>query len=82
MTKAGYPEPTPIQTAAGSNRHRRALVIVPTREIVSQIEENVRDCAKHLLNTVATVFGSVGAPPYPRVSGEHGHCHRVSGPAA
>ncbi|MDB6123212.1 MAG: helicase [Pedosphaera sp.] len=38
----------------------RALVVAPTRELVLQIEENVRAYAKHLPLKVATVFGGVG----------------------
>src|SRR5436305_3282796 len=45
--------------AAGPNRRTRVLVIAPTRELVLQIEENVRAYAKHLHLTVATVFGGV-----------------------
>ncbi len=36
------------------------LVLAPTRELVLQIEENVRAYAKYLPLTVATVFGGVG----------------------
>ena len=49
--------------AAGPNRRTRVLVIAPTRELVLQIEENVRAYAKHLHLTVATVFGGVGENP-------------------
>ncbi len=38
----------------------RALVLAPTRELVLQIEENVRAYARHLPLRVATVFGGVG----------------------
>src|SRR5437016_9671940 len=41
----------------------RALVIAPTRELVVQIDENVRAYAKHLPLRVATVFGGVGEQP-------------------
>jgi ATP-dependent RNA helicase RhlE len=41
-------------------RATRVLVIAPTRELVLQIEENVKIYAKHLPLTVATVFGGVG----------------------
>jgi ATP-dependent RNA helicase RhlE len=41
----------------------RALVIAPTRELVVQIEENVRVYAKHLPLTVATIFGGVSEKP-------------------
>jgi ATP-dependent RNA helicase RhlE len=38
----------------------RVLVIAPTRELVAQIEENVRAYGKHLPLRYATVFGGVG----------------------
>ena len=41
----------------------RVLVLAPTRELVVQIEENVRAYARHLPLTVATVFGGVGENP-------------------
>ena len=44
-------------------RHTRALVLAPTRELVVQIEENVRAYAKHLPLRMATVFGGVGERP-------------------
>ncbi len=49
--------------AAGGRRGTRVLVIAPTRELVVQIEENVRAYAKHLPLTMATVFGGVGEQP-------------------
>ncbi len=48
---------------AGQRRGTRVLVIAPTRELVVQIEENVKAYAKHLPLTVATVFGGVGEHP-------------------
>jgi ATP-dependent RNA helicase RhlE len=44
----------------GQRHGTRVLVIAPTRELVLQIEENVKAYAKHLPLTVATVFGGVG----------------------
>lgn len=41
----------------------RALVIAPTRELVVQIEENVRAYARHLPLSVATIFGGVSEKP-------------------
>ncbi len=38
----------------------RVLVIAPTRELVAQIEENVRAYGRHLPLRYATVFGGVG----------------------
>jgi ATP-dependent RNA helicase RhlE len=49
--------------AAGPRRGTKVLVIAPTRELVVQIEENVRAYAKHLSVTLATVFGGVGENP-------------------
>jgi ATP-dependent RNA helicase RhlE len=47
----------------GQRRGTRVLIIAPTRELVVQIEENVKIYAKHLPLTVATVFGGVGEQP-------------------
>jgi ATP-dependent RNA helicase RhlE len=47
-------------------RSTRVLVLAPTRELVVQIEENVRAYAKYLPLTVATVFGGVGEQPQMR----------------
>jgi ATP-dependent RNA helicase RhlE len=47
----------------GPRNSTRVLVIAPTRELVVQIEENVRIYAKHLKLSVATVFGGVGEHP-------------------
>ncbi|MEN9574485.1 MAG: hypothetical protein RL514_2340 [Verrucomicrobiota bacterium] len=46
--------------AAGPSRNTRVLVLAPTRELVVQIEENVRAYAKHMPVRMATVFGGVG----------------------
>ena len=47
----------------GTRRGTKVLVIAPTRELVVQIEENIKAYAKHLPLTVATVFGGVGEQP-------------------
>ena len=47
----------------GPRRRTRALVVAPTRELVVQIEENVRAYAKHLPLRMATVYGGVGERP-------------------
>src|SRR5258707_2157016 len=47
----------------GPRRRTRALVVAPTRELVAQIEENVRAYAKHLPLRMATVYGGVGQRP-------------------
>ena len=41
----------------------RALVVAPTRELVVQIEENVRAYARHLPLRMATIFGGVSERP-------------------
>jgi ATP-dependent RNA helicase RhlE len=51
----------PIQN--GQRRGTRVLVVAPTRELVVQIEENVRAYAKHLPLRMATVFGGVSERP-------------------
>src|SRR5438270_10341578 len=40
-------------------KRTRALVVAPTRELVVQIEENVRAYAKHVPLRMATVYGGV-----------------------
>src|SRR2546421_11004904 len=45
------------------SRGPRALVVAPTRELVVQIEENVRAYAKHVPLRMATVFGGVNERP-------------------
>jgi len=53
-------------TKSGSRsgrRSMRALVVAPTRELVVQIDENVRKYAKHLHVRAATVYGGVGEQP-------------------
>src|SRR5271154_2670497 len=47
----------------GQRRNTRALVLAPTRELVVQIEENVRAYAKHLPLRMAKIFGGVGERP-------------------
>src|SRR5580698_6099730 len=47
----------------GQRRASRVLILAPTRELVVQIEENVKAYAKYLPLTVATVFGGVGEQP-------------------
>src|SRR5436305_1182026 len=47
----------------GQRRGTRVLVVAPTRELVVQIEENVRAYAKHLPVRMAMVFGGVSERP-------------------
>jgi ATP-dependent RNA helicase RhlE len=51
-------------------RRIRVLVIAPTRELVVQIDENIRIYAKHLPLRIATVFGGVGENPQKIALGE------------
>jgi len=44
-------------------RATRVLVLAPTRELVVQIDENIRAYAKHVPVSVATVYGGVGEHP-------------------
>ena len=50
-------------SAAPSQKHMRALVVAPTRELVAQIEENIRAYGRHLNLRYATIFGGVGEGP-------------------
>lgn len=54
---------TKLAAQPGQRRGTKVLIIAPTRELVVQIEENVRAYAKHLPLTVATVFGGVSERP-------------------
>jgi ATP-dependent RNA helicase RhlE len=47
----------------GDRRGMRALIVAPTRELVVQIEENIRVYARHLPLRMATVFGGVSERP-------------------
>ncbi len=49
--------------AEGKRRGMRVLIVAPTRELVVQIEENVRAYAKHLPLRMATIFGGVSERP-------------------
>ena len=51
--------------AAHPPTHRgvRVLMMVPTRELVVQVEENIRVYARHLPLRVATIFGGVSERP-------------------
>jgi ATP-dependent RNA helicase RhlE len=44
-------------------RRIRVLVLAPTRELVAQIEENVRAYARHMPFRMATIYGGVGEKP-------------------
>jgi ATP-dependent RNA helicase RhlE len=64
QTVARHGELTANRRNQTHNAHRlRALVLAPTRELVVQIEENVRAYAKHVPLRMATVFGGVSERP-------------------
>jgi len=46
-----------------THRGVRVLIMVPTRELVVQVEENIRIYARHLPLRVATIFGGVSERP-------------------
>jgi ATP-dependent RNA helicase RhlE len=46
-----------------SDRGLRALIVAPTRELVVQIEENIRAYGRHLPLRIATIFGGVSERP-------------------
>ena len=52
--------------APPTSRSTRVLIVAPTRELVVQIEENVRTYARYLRLGIATVFGGVGEVPQKR----------------
>src|ERR1700722_17029187 len=54
---------TRLAAQPAQRRGTRVLVIAPTRELVVQIEENVRAYARPLPLTVAMVFGGVSERP-------------------
>lgn len=60
---AAFTLPILSMLAAAPAHGIRALVVAPTRELVVQIEENVRAYARHLPLTVATIFGGVSEKP-------------------
>jgi ATP-dependent RNA helicase RhlE len=51
------------QGSNGGPRNIRTLIVAPTRELVAQIEENVRAYARHLPLRAATVYGGVSERP-------------------
>lgn len=57
----------PILTKLMAQEERRraigALIVAPTRELVVQIQENIRAYARHLPLTIATIFGGVSERP-------------------
>src|SRR4051812_17667330 len=51
------------RSIVNGQRRMRVLIVAPTRELVVQIEENVRAYAKHLPLRMATIFGGVSERP-------------------
>jgi ATP-dependent RNA helicase RhlE len=60
---AAFTLPILTMLAASSNRGIRTLVVAPTRELVVQIDENVRTYGKHLKLSIATIYGGVSERP-------------------
>ncbi len=60
---AAFTLPILSKMEAVVRRGTRTLVLAPTRELVVQIDENVRAYARYLPLRVATVFGGVGERP-------------------
>lgn len=60
-----WPILTRLTAVSGDGKRRglRALVVAPTRELVVQIDENVRAYARHLPLRMATIFGGVSERP-------------------
>ncbi len=52
-----------LASAPGARRGISALILAPTRELVVQIDENVRAYAKHLPVRIALVYGGVSEKP-------------------
>ena len=52
-----------MATHPPTHRGVRVLIMVPTRELVVQVEENIRAYARHLSLRVATIFGGVSERP-------------------
>jgi ATP-dependent RNA helicase RhlE len=72
LSRPGSPLPSPGEGPAsapaslrrGEGRPNiRALIVAPTRELVAQIEENVRAYGRHLPLRAATVYGGVSERP-------------------
>jgi len=56
--------PAPLRRGEGSHQNQiRALIIAPTRELVVQIEENIRAYGRHLPLRAATIYGGVSERP-------------------
>jgi ATP-dependent RNA helicase RhlE len=54
--------PAPLRRGEGQ-RNLRALIVAPTRELVAQIDENIRAYGRHLPLRAATVYGGVSERP-------------------
>jgi ATP-dependent RNA helicase RhlE len=58
-----WPILTRLAADKGQDRGMRALIVAPTRELVVQIEENIRVYARYLPLRMATIFGGVSERP-------------------
>ncbi len=52
-----------LSLSKSNNRHPRALVLAPTRELAAQVGESIRLYGKYLNLSSAVVFGGVGIGP-------------------
>jgi len=62
LERRTVPAHSTLRRSEGS-RKIRALIVAPTRELVAQIDENVRAYARHLPLRAAVVYGGVGERP-------------------
>ncbi|MBU8975089.1 MULTISPECIES: DEAD/DEAH box helicase [unclassified Lysobacter] len=51
------------QTSPNGFRRPRALVLVPTRELAVQVNDNLRGFARHLRMNISAIFGGAGMGP-------------------
>jgi ATP-dependent RNA helicase RhlE len=58
-----WPILTRLAAEKSHDRGMRALIVAPTRELVVQIEENIRVYARYLPLRMATIFGGVSERP-------------------
>jgi superfamily II DNA/RNA helicase len=58
--------PTLMRVGKATSRHPRALVLVPTRELASQVTANLKPLAAAVGRSVAVIYGGVGFEPQMR----------------
>ena len=60
---AAFALPILHKLAESPKRKTRALILTPTRELATQIEEHIRSLARYTRTTTAVVFGGVATRP-------------------